>query len=252
MRTSLPGAPRLSSRAVSANTFSCAAPDLGRMSGAIFLWVCISLVWLGACAETEEPSGSNTPSGNLLVGNWHIEDPVSPRTAVFTAEGEYEVTIDFGQNPFVEVGTWSISETHYLQRLHGASGSRIQNTESCFVDQGRLVIGGVLLRSPGQPDGIEGEWVQARTVDQDTEGALLFSNRITQTLMLNSGGSGRLTSLTERANPDTGTPEPSREDMESITWSMEGANLTLTGTLAGTYEINGDLLVRLGQPYMRN
>ncbi len=199
----------------------------------------------------EEGEGAAPPGERaLLVGQWLIEDPVSPVTATFQADGAYRVEQDFGATPFVQEGAWALDRPHTLVQTHAAGRS----TEAIFVDADRLVISGVLARvGEASGAGIEGAWETSRTVETaGAGGELILSSHTERAVTFDATGRGAVRTSTERGGPD-GAAEPPVVEDGTLTWvaADDGATFTLSGDLRGDFTLIGDQLVPLDGAYQR-
>lgn len=202
---------------------------------------------LGGCGDEGGGDGAEATEQERLVGRWLIEDPVSPISAAFNADGSYRIEQDFNGTPFVQEGLWALPEAHTLVQTHGVEGARMRNTETFFVDDGRLVIGGVLTQRESTGAGLEGVWETVRVVEVEQGGGFALSSKVTRTLTLQAPGTGTLIDITEREGE-----APTQTRSESVSWSDKGdGSFELSGGVSGVHTRLGDQLVPLDGAYLR-
>ena len=186
---------------------------------------------------------------DLLAGTWDITDSVTSTNAVFGSEGDYRIDIVYAGNTTTEEGTWAIEEPHMLVRTYEAQGLKMRNTDTIYVDETQLVIGGVLVRvSPGTE--IQGDWVSVRVVENHGSHGYYLSSKVTRDVTLGDGGVGSLTATTEREN-SSGEPEDPTTERGTIQWTATGDTYRLSGALDGDYTLFDGVLVQLVNAYRR-
>mgnify|MGYP000400970593 CR=1 FL=1 len=210
--------------------------------------VCLLWALVVGCGED---AGVSLSESERLVGQWLIEDPVAPTSARFSGDGTYRIEQDFGSTPFVQEGTWSLPEAHVLVTVHGEPAMR--STESVFVGQDELVIGGVLARVESTGPELEGVWRSVRAVEQGRDdGSFVVSSRVTREITFRAGGSGSMVSTTERDDPVTGEAQAPTTSTDGVSWQAgQGQVFTLSGALTGEFTLRGDQLVPLQNAYRR-
>lgn len=219
---------------------------------AVRLVLPLLLVSLAACGDPAA-DGASLGESDRLVGSWRIEDPVAPVQADFSADKTYRVAQEFGDTPFVQEGTWSLQPEHLLVQEHGSPGAMMRNSETIFVGERDLVIGGILVRD-GEGEGVVGTWVTVRALElESASGGFVLSSRVTRTVEFDATGAGTVSSVTERENTATGEAEAPTTSQDTVRWSDsgDGVNFVLTGAFDDTYTLVGDQLVPLGKAYKR-